>query len=54
MVKTQNVDISRTIIKPKLKGVSRRVSTRVTVGGAIEIDIEKQSIRGGGTPRKIG
>ena len=42
-------------MKPKLKGVSRRVSTRVTVGGAIEIDIENQSIPGGGVlPENLG
>ena len=32
LVKVQNEDISRTIIKPKLKRASRRVSARVTAG----------------------
>ena len=31
-IKIQKVDISRTIIKPKLKRASRRVSARVTAG----------------------
>ena len=32
LVKVQKVDSSRTIIKPKLKRASRRVSARVTAG----------------------